>query len=194
MSTQIHEPWHIYIYIYIYITIICDKICLLLLSFFLIQNDSPHLFQADGSSETIVSNSAETYSESRAGLPHQYCCWSQSRFSLHPLPIKLSFSGKAPPPIWLQYGQNKRYHLKQKCPKCVWGDLAHGQRFSACMRVCVCMCLCVCVCRWLCWGQGYQSGMLLQSATLGQKLRISLYHPIMHLIVALKAWSFNHWQ
>ncbi len=28
--------------------------------------------------------------------------------------------------------------------------------------------------------------MLLQSATLGQKLRISLYHPIMHLIVALK--------
>ncbi len=115
-------------------------------------------------------------------------------FSLHPLPIKLVFwlscSGKAPPPIWLQYGQNKRYHLKQKCPKCVWGDLAHGQRFSACMRVCVC----VCVCRWLCWGQGYQSGMLLQSATLGQKLRVPPLPSRNAPHSCSVAWSFNHWQ
>lgn len=80
----------------------------------------------------------------------------------HPLPIKLvfwlNFSVKAPPPIWLHVlftvlSQNERYHLKRKCPKCMWGDLAHGQRFSACMRMCVCL--------WVCWGQGYQSGMLL---------------------------------
>lgn len=43
----------------------------------------------------------------------------------------------------------------------------------------------VCVCLWVCWGQGYQSGILLSSATPKQKLGISLYYPIIHLIVVL---------